>query len=52
MWDPKFAKKISLVSTKTTPSVFVVIACAAVATGKPLRRRSTWPTRPGRSWKR
>jgi putative spermidine/putrescine transport system substrate-binding protein len=35
MWDKRFAKKISLVSTKTTPSVFVVIACAAIATGKP-----------------
>ena len=37
LWDPRFARKISLVSTKTTPSVFVVIACAAVATGKPLK---------------
>jgi putative spermidine/putrescine transport system substrate-binding protein len=37
LWEPRFAKKISLVSTKTTPSVFVVIACAAVATGKPLK---------------
>ena len=37
LWDPRYAKKISLVSTKTTPSVFVVIACAAVATGKPLK---------------
>ncbi len=37
LWDPKFAKKISLVSPKTTPSVFVMIACAAVASGKPLK---------------
>lgn len=37
LWDPRYAKKISLVSTKTTPSVFVVIACAAVATGKSLK---------------
>jgi putative spermidine/putrescine transport system substrate-binding protein len=36
LWDPRFARKISLVSPKTTPSVFVVIACAAIATGKPL----------------
>jgi putative spermidine/putrescine transport system substrate-binding protein len=35
LWDKRFAKKISLVSTKTTPSVFVVIACAAIATGTP-----------------
>lgn len=37
LWDSKFAKKISLVSPKTTPSVFVMIACAAVASGKPLK---------------
>lgn len=37
LWDQKFAKKISLVSPKTTPSVFVMIACAAVASGKPLK---------------
>ena len=48
LWDPKFAKKISLVSTKTTPSVFVVIAVAAVATGKSLKEAqylsdAAWP---------
>ena len=48
LWDPRFAKKISLVSTKTTPSVFVVIACAAVASGKPLQEAQyladqAWP---------
>ena len=48
LWDPRFGKKISLVSTKTTPSVFVVIACAAVATGKPLKEAQyladqAWP---------
>jgi putative spermidine/putrescine transport system substrate-binding protein len=48
MWEPRFAKKISLVSPKTTPSVFVVIACAAVATGKPLHEAQyladqAWP---------
>jgi putative spermidine/putrescine transport system substrate-binding protein len=37
MWDPKFAKKISLVSTKTTPSVFMAIATAAIVTGKPYK---------------
>lgn len=48
LWDPRFAKKISLVSTKTTPSVFVVIACAAIASGKPLQEAQyladqAWP---------
>ena len=48
LWDPKFAKQISLVSPKTTPSVFVVIACAAAATGKPLKEAQyladqAWP---------
>jgi putative spermidine/putrescine transport system substrate-binding protein len=37
MWDAKYAKKISLVSTKTTPSVFMAIATAAVVTGKPYK---------------
>ncbi len=36
MWDPRFRKRLSLVSTKNTPSVFVVIATAALVTGKPL----------------
>jgi putative spermidine/putrescine transport system substrate-binding protein len=48
LWDSRFAKKISLVSTKTTPSVFMVIACAAVATGKSLQEaqylsEEAWP---------
>lgn len=48
LWEPRFAKRISLVSTKTTPSVFVVIACAAVASGKPFREAQyladqAWP---------
>ena len=37
MWDEKFRKRLSLVSTKNTPSVFVVIATAALVTGKPFK---------------
>lgn len=37
MWDPRFKKRLSLVSTKNTPSVFVVIATAALVTGKPFQ---------------
>ncbi|MEJ0015908.1 MAG: extracellular solute-binding protein [Acetobacteraceae bacterium] len=37
MWDPRFRKRLSLVSTKNTPSVFVVIATAALVTGKPFQ---------------
>lgn len=48
LWDPRFARKISLVGTKTTPSVFTVIATAAVATGKPYQEAQyladqAWP---------
>jgi putative spermidine/putrescine transport system substrate-binding protein len=48
MWDPRFAKQISLVGTKTTPGVFLVIAGAAVATGKPYKEAQyladqAWP---------
>ena len=48
MWDPKFKGQISLVGTKTTPSVFTVIAAAAVATGKPYKEAQyladqAWP---------
>jgi putative spermidine/putrescine transport system substrate-binding protein len=48
MWDSRFAKRISLVGTKTTPGVFVVIAAAAVATGKPYKEAQyladqAWP---------
>jgi putative spermidine/putrescine transport system substrate-binding protein len=48
LWKPEFAKKVSLVSTKTTPSVFMVIAAAAVATGKPYKEAqyladAAWP---------
>ena len=37
LWDPRFVGKVSLVGTQTTPSVFTVIAAAAVATGKPYK---------------
>ncbi len=48
LWDPRFAGKVSMVSTKTTPSVFMVIAAAAVATGKPYKEAqyladAAWP---------
>ena len=48
MWDPKYAKKISLVTTKNTPSVFMAIATAAVVTGKPYKEAQylvdqAWP---------
>lgn len=37
LWEPRFAGKVSLVSPKTTPSVFTIIAAAAIATGKPYK---------------
>ena len=48
MWDPKYAKKISLVTTKNTPSVFMAIATAAIVTGKPYKEAQylvdqAWP---------
>lgn len=48
LWDPRFAGKVSLVGTKTTPSVFTVIAAAAIATGKPFKEAqyladAAWP---------
>lgn len=48
LWKPEFARKVSLVSTKTTPSIFTVIATAAIATGKPYREAqyladAAWP---------
>ena len=48
LWDPRFAGQYSMVGTKTTPSVFTVIAAAAVATGKPFKEAqyladAAWP---------
>ena len=48
LWDPRFKGKISLVGTKTTPSVFTIIAAAAVASGKPYKEaqylaEQAWP---------
>src|SRR5258708_27368661 len=48
MWDAKFAKKIPLVTTKNTPSVFMAIATAAIVTGKPYKEAQylvdqAWP---------
>lgn len=35
MWDPKFAGNIMLAATKGTPSVFLLIVCASLVSGKP-----------------
>jgi putative spermidine/putrescine transport system substrate-binding protein len=43
MWDPRFKKRLSLVSTKNTPSVFVIIATAALVTGKPFKEAQYMP---------
>ena len=48
LWSSRFAGRISLVSPKTTPSVFMIIAAAAVATGKPYKEAqyladAAWP---------
>jgi putative spermidine/putrescine transport system substrate-binding protein len=37
LWDSRFEKQFSMVGTQTTPSVFMVIAAAALATGKPYK---------------
>jgi putative spermidine/putrescine transport system substrate-binding protein len=37
LWDPRFRKRFSIVSPESTQSVFMVIAAAAVVTGKPYR---------------
>jgi putative spermidine/putrescine transport system substrate-binding protein len=37
LWDPKYKGKIKLNSPKNTPSVFFLIAAAAVVTGKPFK---------------
>jgi putative spermidine/putrescine transport system substrate-binding protein len=34
LWEPRFKKRFSIVSAETTQGVFMVIAAAAVATGK------------------
>jgi putative spermidine/putrescine transport system substrate-binding protein len=48
LWDPRFARQFSMVGTETTPSVFMVIAAAALATGKPYKEAQyladqAWP---------
>jgi putative spermidine/putrescine transport system substrate-binding protein len=48
LWDARFAGKVALVTPKTTPSVFTVIAAAAIATGKPYKEAQyladkAWP---------
>ena len=48
LWNPRFVRKFSMVGTKTTPSVFMIIAAAAIATGKPFKEAqyladAAWP---------
>jgi putative spermidine/putrescine transport system substrate-binding protein len=48
LWDPRFKGQFSMVGTQTTPSVFMVIAAAALATGKPYKEAQyltdqAWP---------
>lgn len=48
LWESRFARKVALVTPRNTPGVFVVIACAAMATGKPFREAQyladqAWP---------
>jgi len=48
MWNPKYKKRLSLIGVRNTPSAFVVIAAAALATGKPLQEAqyltdAAWP---------
>jgi putative spermidine/putrescine transport system substrate-binding protein len=48
LWNPKYVKRLSLIGVRNTPSAFLVIAAAAVATGKPLAEAqflidAAWP---------
>ena len=48
LWDPKYKKRLSMIGVRNTPSTFLVIAAAAVATGKPLKEAqymvdAAWP---------
>lgn len=36
LWDPKYRKRLSVIGVRNTPSTFLLIATAAIATGKPL----------------
>ncbi len=48
LWNPKYKKRLSMIGVRNTPSTFLVIAAAAVATGKPLKEaqynvEAAWP---------
>ena len=48
LWKPQYAKRLSIIGVRNTPSAFLVIAAAAVATGKPLAEAqyltdAAWP---------
>jgi putative spermidine/putrescine transport system substrate-binding protein len=48
IWDAKYKKRLSLIGVRNTPSTFLVIATAAIATGKPFQEAqylsdAAWP---------
>jgi putative spermidine/putrescine transport system substrate-binding protein len=48
LWKPQYTKRLSIIGVRNTPSAFLVIAAAAVATGKPLAEAqyltdAAWP---------
>lgn len=48
LWDPALKKRVTVIGVRNTPSAFLVIAAAAVATGKPLAEAqyltdAAWP---------
>jgi putative spermidine/putrescine transport system substrate-binding protein len=48
LWNPKYKKRLSMIGVRNTPSTFLVIAAAGVASGKPLKEAqynvdAAWP---------
>ena len=48
LWNPDLKKRVTIIGVRNTPSAFLVIAAAAVATGKPLAEAqyltdAAWP---------
>jgi putative spermidine/putrescine transport system substrate-binding protein len=48
LWDAKYRKRLSIIGVRNTPSAFLLIAAAAIATGKPLAEAqfqidAAWP---------
>ena len=48
LWDPALKKRVTVIGVRNTPSAFLVIAAAAIATGKPLAEAqyltdAAWP---------